>query len=295
MKHYIGIEGGGTKFVCAHGSGPHDLQDRIVIPTATPDVTVHALLEYIQAICAKTPIAAIGVGMFGPLNLDKDSTHYGRVGNTTKKAWVHFDFVGALQRELKLPIGFDTDVNATAISEYRWGAAQGLSDFIYLTIGTGIGAGIMANHQLIHGAMHPETGHILIPQDKSVDPFQCICRYHQHCFEGLASGPAIKERWQVASALDLPPDHPAWDLEASYIGLALANYTLCYSPKRIIVGGGVMRQQQLLPKIRQQLLKYLGNYIENPLLQAVENYVVKPGLAENAGVCGGIALAEIAR
>jgi fructokinase len=294
MAYFIGIEGGGTKFVCAYGSGPNDLQDRTVIRTETPDITMRALIEYIREVQKKVTIAAIGASVFGPLDLDYSSSTYGHITTTPKHDWINFDFVGALQQQFSCPIGFDTDVNAAAISEYRWGAAQGISDLLYLTIGTGIGGGAIVNHQLVHGAMHPEMGHILIPQHNN-DKFSGVCEYHGNCLEGLASGPSLKERWQVKSALDLPEDHPGWELEANYLGIALANYTLILSPKRIILGGGVMRQNHLLPKIRRELIKHLGGYIQNPtVIDRLENYIVKPGLQENAGVLGAIAVAELA-
>lgn len=294
MAYFIGIEGGGTKFVCAYGSGPNDLQGRTVIRTETPDITMRALAEYIRDVQSKVTISGIGASIFGPLDLDLDSPKYGYITTTPKHDWINFDFVGTLKREFNCPVGFDTDVNAAAISEYRWGAAQNISDVLYLTIGTGIGGGLIVNNQLVHGAMHPEMGHILIPQHKD-DNFSGVCEYHGNCLEGLASGPAIKDRWQVKSALDLPETHPGWEIEASYLGLALANYTLTLSPKRIIVGGGVMRQDHLLPKIRRQLISHLGGYIQNQtVIQGIDNYVVKPGLEENAGVLGAIAIAELA-
>lgn len=294
MAQYVGIEGGGTKFVCAYGSGPHDIHDRIVIHTETADATMRQVIAYIRSVQAKVQLSAIGASVFGPLDLDKESATYGYITTTPKPGWGNFDFVGTLQKTFHLPIGFDTDVNAAAISEYRWGAAQGISDLIYLTIGTGIGGGVIANHQLIHGAMHPEMGHILIPIDKD-DSFHGVCPYHKNCLEGLASGPSLQKRWGVASALELPENHAAWDLEASYLGLALVNFTLCLAPKRIILGGGVMRKKFLLPKIRKQFLHHLKGYVKNPTVtQNIESYIVLPGLEENAGVCGAIALAELA-
>lgn len=294
MAYFIGIEGGGTKFVCAYGSGPDDLQERVVIRTETPAVTMQALAEYIRNVQSRVQIAAIGASIFGPLDLDRASPTYGYITTTPKHEWINFDFVGALKREFSCPVGFDTDVNAAVVSEYRWGAAQNISDVLYLTVGTGIGGGAIVNHQLVHGAMHPEMGHILIPQDPR-DHFAGVCEYHGNCLEGLASGPSLKDRWQVKSALDLPADHPGWEIEASYLGLALANYTLTLSPKRIIIGGGVMRQEHLLAKIRRELLKHLQGYIRNPtVVQGIDSYVIKPGLQENAGVLGAIALAELA-
>ncbi len=293
MSQFIGIEGGGTKFVCAYGSGPDDLHDRVVIATQTPDKTMPEVLEYISAVLKKADIKGIGVSIFGPLDLDKSSKTYGYVMPTAKVEWSNYNFVGTLQQNFDLPVGFDTDVNGAAIAEYRWGAAQGLSDFLYLTIGTGIGGGAMVNGKLLHGAQHPEMGHIMVPQDKSQDPFEGVCAYHKNCLEGLASGPSMKERWKVKSALDLPKNHIAWDLEAHYLGGALATYTMTLAPKRIIMGGGVMRQEQLLPKIRPIMIDVLKGYIQNDtVIKHLDQYVVGPGVGENSGVLGAIALAE---
>lgn len=294
MKNYIGIEGGGTKFICAYGSGPENLKGRTVIRTESPATTMKSLIEYIREVNAHTPIAGIGASIFGPLDLNRSSPTYGYVTSTPKKEWRNFNFLGEFKQAFSCPVGFDTDVNAAAISEYRWGAAKNLSDMLYLTVGTGIGGGAIVNHQLVHGAMHPEMGHIFIAQDKN-DPFSGVCGFHGNCLEGLASGPSLKERWQVKSALDLPEDHPGWELEAGYLGMALANYSLILSPKKIVIGGGVMRQDHLLPKIHRRFIQHLNGYLQNPtIINDVKNYIVKPGLEENAGVLGAIAIAELA-
>jgi fructokinase len=293
MTQFIGIEGGGTKFVCAYGSGPTDLQGRTVIRTQKPENTMSEVFEFISSVQQKVDVAAIGVSVFGPLDLDTQSTTYGHIMPTAKLDWsAGYDMVGELRKHFNLPIGFDTDVNGAAIGEFRWGAAQGLSDFLYLTIGTGIGGGAMVNGKLVHGAQHPEMGHIMIPQDKTLDPFEGVCAYHKNCFEGLASGPAMKVRWHVDSALDLPEDHPAWDLEAHYLGTALAAYTFVLSPKRIIMGGGVMRQKHLLSKVRVQMADAIKGFVKNPRVTDSEHYIVPPGVGENSGVLGAIALAE---
>lgn len=292
MGQFIGVEAGGTKFVCAYGSSPNDLHDITTIPTESPDITLPKVIDYIHSVQQKTEIKAIGLVCFGPLDLDRQSATYGHITSTPKPGWRNCNIVDRLNKEFNLPFGFDTDVNGAAIAEYYWGAAQGLSDFLYLTVGTGIGGGAMVNGKLLHGAMHPEMGHIFIAYDKEKDPFPGVCPYHHNCLEGLATGPSLKKRWEVNSALDLPPDHPGWDLEAYYLSQALANYTLILSPQRIIIGGGVMRQQHLLPKIRQQMVKWINGYVENPTLSDLDNYVVAPALSENTGVCGGIALGQ---
>ncbi len=290
---YIGIEGGGTKFVCVHGSNPRDLQDRTEIKTQSPALTMAEVIEYIRAVQKKSTIKAIGVAIFGPLDLDMHSSTYGYITTAAKPGWGNYNIVGTLREAFNLPVGFDTDVNGAAIGEYRWGAAQGLSDFLYLTIGTGIGGGAMVDGKLLHGATHPEMGHMLIPQDTSHDSYEGSCLYHRNCFESLASGPAMKGRWHVSSALDLPEDHEAWDLEAHYLAVGLTNYILTLSPQRIIMGGGVMRQEHLLPKVRAQIATCLNGYLkDDKIMRHLDSYIVKPGLGENSGICGAIALAE---
>lgn len=293
MNQYIGIEGGGTKFVCAYGSGPNDLHDRTVIRTQLPNETMAEVIDYIRTVQRKANIKAIGISVFGPLNLDKNSKNYGYILPTAKVEWSNYNIVGAVQSEINLPIGFDTDVNGAAIGELRWGAGQGYSDFLYLTVGTGIGGGAVVNGKLLHGAQHPEMGHIMIPQDIHRDDFPGVCSHHRNCFEGLASGPAMKMRWKVNSALDLPEDHIAWDLEAHYLAIGLATYTMTLSPKRIIMGGGVMRQQHLLPKVREKMLRVLNGYVLNDrVAKETDQYIVPPGVGENSGILGAIALAE---
>lgn len=293
MNQFIGIEGGGTKFICVHGSHPGNLQDRTVIKTSTPEATMKEVIEYIRAVQNKVDIKAIGLSIFGPLDLDLDSSTYGHITSTPKPGWANYDIVGVLKNNFDLPIGFDTDVNGAAMGEHRWGSARFLTDFIYLTVGTGIGGGAFVNGKMLHGAMHPEMGHILIHQNKERDNFQGVCEFHNNCFEGLASGPAIKARWNVKDALDLPVDHEAWNLEAYYLGMGLANYIMSFSPKRIIIGGGVMKQDHLFPMVRTEILKHLNGYIKfDKIIQNMDTYIVSPGLGENSGICGAIALAE---
>jgi fructokinase len=293
MDQFIGIEGGGTKFVCVYGSGPDNLQDRTVIKTQSPQETTRALIEYIAAVKNKAPIKAIGLAVFGPLDLDLHSPTYGYITTTPKHGWENYNIVGALKQACGLPIGFNTDVNGAALGEYRWGAAQSLSDFLYLTVGTGIGGGAMVNGQLLQGIMHPEMGHILIPQATHQDTFEGVCAYHKNCIESLASGSAIQARWKVNDIAELPETHAAWDLQANYLGLGLANYIATFSPKRIILGGGVMHQSHLFPKVRQAVLKHLNGYLKlNKIIERLDEYIVRPGLSDDSGICGAIALAE---
>ena len=276
------VEAGGTKFVCAIGSGPHDLV-RSTIPTTTPGETLGQVVEFFRGHAREHPFAALGVASFGPVDLNAQSPTFGFITSTPKPGWSNVDICGVLRRGLGVPVAFDTDVNGAALAEARWGAARGLDNILYVTVGTGIGGGALVNGSPVHGMIHPEMGHILIPQE-SEDPFSGACPFHGNCFEGLASGLAMELRWG-AKAESLASDHPAWRLEARYLALGLANLVCALSPRRIVIGGGVMRNVELLPKIRENLRDFLNGYIQAP-------EIVPPLLGGDAGVLGGIALAE---
>jgi fructokinase len=291
-KYYGGIEAGGTKFICAVGSGPEDIIDEVRIPTTTPAATFQKVIAFFQGYKQSLGLPAIGIGSFGPLDLNPLSATYGSIAKTTKPGWSDTVFAGTIQKALDLPVIFETDVNAAAYGEYCWGAAKGLSDFIYLTIGTGIGGGLMTSGQLVHGLVHPEMGHIRLPHDLVADPFAGICTFHGDCFEGLASGPAVGKRWGI-SAEKLPPDHPAWPLEALYIAHALTDFICTLSPQRIVMGGGVMEQTHLFFLVRRSVKELLNGYIRSPaILDEIDTYIVPPGLGTRAGVLGAIALAQ---
>ena len=207
-------------------------------------------------------------------------------------AWENCNIVGVLQAALpNTPIGFDTDVNVALLGEMRWGHAVGLTDALYLTVGTGIGGGVLVNGELLHGVMHAEMGHVLIPHDRVKDPFAGCCPYHHDCLEGLASGPALKARWHVDSAMHLPEDHPAWDLEADYLAAAMVNYLLCFSPQKIILGGGVMKQAHLLSMVQQKTRHLLQGYLKNSSIDDIEQTIVQAKLGQNAGALGSLAFA----
>jgi len=291
-KFWGGIEAGGTKFVCAIGGGPDSIAELAKFPTTTPQETLARTVDFFKEHGNKYNLQGLGVASFGPVDLDKDSPKYGYITSTPKPGWKDTEVVGILQREFGLPVGFDTDVNGAALGEYRWGAGQGMDTLMYLTVGTGIGGGVMVEGNLLHGLTHPETGHIKLQRDPEEDPYEGFCPYHGDCFEGLAAGPAIQGRWGKP-AEELPEDHPAWDLEARYLAQALAIYVCCLSPKRIILGGGVMKQEQLFPKVRKRVQDILNGYIVSPSIQEnIEDYIVPPGLGDRAGVLGAIALAQ---
>jgi fructokinase len=288
-----GIEGGGTKFVCAVGTSPDDIRRETRFPTTSPAETLDQAIAFFKATEADFGgLSALGVACFGPLDPNPVSPTYGRILPTPKPGWTNADIVGALRSAFDLPIGFDTDVNGAALGEWTWGSAQGLDTFIYLTIGTGIGGGVMANGALLHGLIHPEMGHIPLPHDRERDPFEGNCPFHKDCFEGLAAGPALEKRWgQKAETLAL--DHPAWELEAHYIALALQSYISTLSPQRIIIGGGVGGREDLLPLIRGNVQELLNSYVQSPMiLERIEDYIVHPGLGSRAGMLGAIALAK---
>ncbi len=290
-----GIEAGGTKFVCAVGSGPDDIQAEIRFPTTTPIETIGRAIAFFREQAERAlprPLAAVGIAAFGPVDPHPGSATFGFITTTPKPGWANADLAGTLGRALHLPVGFDTDVNGAALGEHRWGAAQGLDTFIYLTIGTGIGGGGMARGQLLRGLVHPEMGHIRLPRDSSLDPFPGICPYHGDCLEGLACGPALRARWGQP-AETLPDDHPAWNLQAHYLALALNNFICTLSPQRIILGGGVMSQPAMFPLLRAKVQALLNGYVQHPaLLSEIESYIVAPALGNQAGVLGAIALAE---
>lgn len=289
---YGGIEAGGTKFVCALGNGIGDIFDRTTIATTTPEETLPQVINFFKKAANEGHLKSIGVGSFGPIDTNKKSKTYGFITSTPKTAWISCDIVGALKKAFSIPIGFETDVSTAALGEHRFGEGQGLQHFIYITVGTGIGAASMVNGKLMPGLGHQEMGHILVPHDKQTDPFVGMCPYHHDCLEGLACGGAIKKRWKVQSALDIPATHPAWDLEAEYLASGLMSYILTLSPERIIMGGGVMKQMHLFPKIREKVLDKLNGYISEPLLlNNIDEFIVPPGLADRAGVAGAIALA----
>jgi fructokinase len=279
MPRLGGIEAGGSKFVCAAGSGPEDAEI-VEFPTTTPQQTIARVAEFFGS---RQPVEAIGIGSFGPIDPNPESPTYGYITSTPKRGWRDFDFAGAVTDALAIPVVFDTDVNAAALAESRWGATRGLRNFLYVTVGTGVGGGALVDGRLLHGRLHPEMGHILIPHDRARDPFAGNCPYHGDCLEGLASGPAIEARWGLPGPM-LPDGHAAWDLEADYLAHGIVNWTSILSPERIVLGGGVMQRQELFPKLRVRVAKLLNGYLALPEM-------VPPMLGSRAGVLGAIALA----
>jgi fructokinase len=283
---YGGIEAGGTKFVCAVGETPQAIQASTSIPTTTPAATLSQVIAFFRSY----PIHRLGLATFGPIDLDRDSPTYGQILSTPKLAWQECPIVHILQTALRVPVAFDTDVNAAAIAEATYGAGRGGDPVVYLTVGTGIGGGAMIHGRPLHGLMHPEMGHMLQARVHG-DTRPSGCPFHEDCLEGLASGHAIQVRFGTPEGL--PPQHEAWTLEATYLGQALATIVTILSPQRIIIGGGVMHQPSLLPRIREVCARTLHGYL--PRLKTphdFESYIVAPALGDNAGVIGSLRLAQ---
>jgi fructokinase len=283
--YYGALEAGGTKMVCAIGDETGKIHEQVSIPTTTPEETMAAIIDYFK----DKDIASIGVACFGPIDLNTESATYGYITSTPKTAWKNYNIVGTLKDALKIPVGFDTDVNGSLLGEITYGCAKGLTDAIYLTIGTGIGGGVMTNGKLLHGMLHPELGHIIMAK-RADDKGECVCPFHDNCFEGLASGPSIEKRWGK-KAKELADDMAVWELEADYIGTALVNYCMTLSPKKIILGGGVMHQTQLFPLIRDVFRRKMAGYISTSELGNLEEYIVPASLNDDQGIMGAIKLA----
>jgi fructokinase len=294
-KLLAGVEAGGTKFVCAVGTDEGEIQARLRFPTTSPQETLDRAVRFFreqEALLGR--VDALGIAAFGPLDLEPASRTYGHITSTPKPGWANIDLLGRLRRALSLPAWIDTDVNGAALAEWRWGAAQGLDSVVYLTIGTGIGGGALLHGHPVHGLVHPEMGHILVPHDRGVDPFPGWCPFHGDCLEGLAAGPAIERRWGV-QAQELPREHPAWELEAHYLALGLTTIICTLSPQRILLGGGVMQQTHLLPLIRAKVVSLLNGYVQaEAITDGIDGYIVSPLLGAEAGIKGALALACLA-
>ena len=290
-KRFGGIEAGGTKFVCVVASGPGQIVDEILFKTTTPEETLGRAIQFFQPFVDSAQVRAIGVGAFGPLDLNPKSPTYGFITATPKPGWSNTNVLGTLQQALKIKIALDMDVNTAALGEYLWGASKGCDPSLYLTVGTGIGGGYIVNGRPLIGLLNLEMGHVRIPHSRELDPFPGNCPFHGDCFEGLASGPAIEKRLGVAGVV-VPEDDPFWDIEADYIASALMNYVLTLSPKKIILGGGVMQREFLFPKVRKRVRELLNGYVASKsLMENIDDYILPPGLGNQAGSLGAIALA----
>lgn len=279
------IEAGGTKIVCGIGNEQGHIEKRISFPTESPDIVFNKIVDFFK----NESIDALGVGTFGPIDVNRNSSTYGHITSTPKPGWNNVDVLGRLKAHFNVPIGFDTDVNGAALGEAKWGSAKGLKSCVYYTVGTGVGVGVYVEGNLVHGLLHPEAGHIPVKRHPE-DSFEGFCPYHKDCLEGVAAGPAIERRYGVKGH-ELSSDHQAWKIEAYYLGQALISTILLLSPERIILGGGVMHQEQLFPLIREEVVRNLNGYVQHEMiLQNIDQYIIPPGLGDNAGLSGAVAL-----
>ncbi len=278
------LEAGGTKMVCAIGDETGKVFEQVSIPTTTPGETVPQMIDYFK----KAEVEALGIACFGPIDPDKASATYGYITSTPKLAWQNYNIVGAFEEALGCPVGFDTDVNGSVLGEVTFGQAKGKNCVIYATIGTGVGVGVFIEGKLLHGMLHPEAGHVLINK-YAHDHYKGRCPYHANCLEGLAAGPAIEERWGK-KAIELKDRPEVWDMEGNYIAQALAGYILTLSPQMIILGGGVMHQEQLFPIIRRYVKEILNGYIKTKELENMDSYIVPASLNDDQGIMGCLEL-----
>lgn len=283
------LEAGGTKMVCATGHANGTVIERIELPTRGPEETVADVVTWF----AQRDVCALGIGAFGPTGVNPTSKHYGQILETPKTAWRYFDLLGSLSTSLSVPCGYDTDVNVACLGEVTFGCARGLSDVVYLTIGTGIGAGVLASGRLLHGILHPEAGHIPLARDAN-DPIGdgSGCPYHPNCLEGLVAGPSIAMRLGERRAKDLAHEGETVDLLAGYLAQALATYILCYSPEKIIVGGGVADNSNLIERARPKVTQVLNGYLSTPEIADIESYIVHNSLDGRQGIMGCLELAR---
>jgi fructokinase len=277
-----GLEIGGSTVRCVIGTDPRDIRADASFPTTGPDETLARAIAFFRA---HAPVLVLGIASFGPLDLEATSPSAGFITETPKPGWSRVDVGGALRRALQVPVTLDTDVNGAALAEWRWGAGTGCDPIVYVTVGTGIGGGAIIDGRRLHGAMHPEMGHMRVPRHPD-DPFSGACPFHGDCLEGLASGAAIRVRRGLPGEA-LTVDDPVWALEARYLALGLANIVVMLAPRRVIVGGGVMRQSSLLARVREEMRALLAGYVRMP-----EGLLVPPALGERAGVLGALALAR---
>lgn len=282
------LEAGGTKMICAIGNENGEILKQQSIPTQDLETTMPKLISFFEG----TGIEALGIGCFGPIDLIPDSDTYGYITTTPKLAWQNYNIVGEFKKALNVPIGFDTDVNSAILGEFTWGAGKGLRSCIYITIGSGIGVGVITDGKLLHGMLHPEGGHILL-QRLPGDNYSGACPFHPDCFEGLAAGPAIERRWGKKPE-ELAGDNRAWNMEADYIAQALVSYTCILSPQRIILGGGVMHQEGLLPLIRSRFTQLMNGYLKTKELEDMDSYIVLQSLDDKQGIMGALKLAAMA-
>ena len=286
-KLYGAIEGGGTKFICAVATSPENIVAQIQIPTTSPGETFEKILSFFNS---QPQLTSLGIGSFGPIDLHTESKSYGHITNTPKYGWQNTDIAGFFTTNLGVKVAIDTDVNCAALGEQLYGAGRGLDAVAYMTVGTGIGIGSVINGQIVSGLSHTEMGHMLIPRyDNDTKP--SACPFHDDCLEGLASGNALKTKWEISA--ELLTNETAWKQEAYYLACGIVNTIVCTMPKRIVIGGGVIRHEGLIEAVQNDVLKLLNGYVALPsIVNEIETYIVTTGLENLSGVTGALVLAS---
>ena len=289
-RHLLGaLKIGDTRMVCATGYEDGTIVSRGEIPTTTPEETIPAISQWF----VNKGVSAMGIGTFGPIPLDASSPDFGKITKTKNPAWQGYDLLGTLKSTLGVPCGCDTDVNAACLGEASYGCAQGLSNVVFLTIDTGVGAGVMIDGNLLHGMLHPEAGHVPVTPDPR-DPLanDGACPYHGSCLEGYLALPAIAKRWDGKEPGEVADDDEAMDLLAGYLAQGLATYVLCYSPERIVIGGEVADTTPIVELARPKVSELIGNFLDTPELSDLDSYVMKSELDGDATIKGCLALAN---
>jgi fructokinase len=287
-----GVELGGTKCICIVGTGPEDIREQVSIPTAEPGTTLPRINSVLDGWQSKWgPLQALGLASFGPLDLRPESPRFGQITSTVKPGWKGADIVGRIAAHRGVPVAINTDVNGAALAEGRWGAARGLQDYAYITVGTGVGVGLIVGGLASFGCNHPELGHIRIARLPG-DDWPGNCQFHGACVEGLASGPAIAARAGLPGN-QLPADSPVWETVTHALSQLLQTLLLATAPRRILIGGGVMEHRpELLVRVRESFVKSVNGYLDlDDLTGGTAGYVVPPGLGALAGPLGALALA----
>lgn len=287
------VELGGTKITAIAAKDLRTIIHKKVFPTLNPKETLLDLIEFFKSVLNRDDYEyqAIGVGSFGPLDLNPESRTFGYITSTPKQGWQFFNIKQEIESALQTKVYLETDVNASALGEFFLYPENRIQNLAYITIGTGIGAGIIINGKIVHGLVHPEFGHIRIPHDYRQDPFPGICPFHRDCFEGLASGPALAERWHQPPD-KIPMDHIAWELEAEYIAYAIANLICTISPEIIVLGGGVMQHSRLMKMVQSKTRCMLSGYIKSKSVEEnISEYIVTPRLKEDSGILGALSMA----
>lgn len=283
-KKYGAIEAGGTKFVCAVSDENLNVLKRVKIPTTVPAETMSEVFKFFE----ENPCDAIGIGSFGPIDVNRNSDTYGYITTTPKEGWANYDFLGEMKKRFDVPYAWTTDVNVAAYGELKRGAAKGLDSCVYLTVGTGVGGGGVVNGKLLEGFGHPEMGHMIMRRHPD-DKYEGHCPYHKDCLEGLTAGPAVEARHHGVKAYEIPKDDHDWEIEAYYLAQACMDLTVVLSPEMIIFGGGVSKQEQLFPMMRESFKKQMNGYLKTPDL---DKYIVHCALGDDAGITGCLLLAQ---